>query len=287
MVIGAKGRLGRHFMASLASDAVGTHRWGGDGLVPFDLTTGDLEQSMRRPEGVTHAVILAGMTNPEMIVSDPETAINVNVKGTLRLIDRLDDWGIVPIFMSSDAVLGFGDGPFTELAEIRPLTLYGRLKRDIECELSRRDTDWLVFRLSRIYSLETKDGSFLTDLLGRLTSGNLVPVANDQLFSPIHVNDVVSAVQNAIARGLRGLYHLGGPDIVTHQMTAELLLKDLRCHRQVDVRLESRSINSFVDYETRPTDISMDSSRLTGELGMSFLRISEASRLLVDRLFSN
>lgn len=283
MVIGAGGRVGRHLIKALNPGSIGTHRTATEGFVRFDLAEDDLADVMARPEGVTHAVIVAGIVNPEAIVADPERARRINIEGTIRLIDRLERWGITPVFTSSDAVLGLGRGPFTEMAPKKPLTLYGQMKQVVEDDLAGREGDWLVLRLSRVYGMDAEDGTLITSLLQRLLGGGTVAVAHDQLFAPIYIGDVVSAIKAAAERRLTGLYHLGGPQVVTHFAVANSLMREVRQRRPLEVTLEPRTINSFVGYEKRPTDIAMDSTRIRHELGLNFMNVDTAVRLIVDQ----
>ena len=65
-------------------------------------------------------------------LQSPESARAVNVDATSRVIDRLVQWGIVPVFTSSDAVFGEGRGSFGEDDIAEPCVEYGRQKLEIE-----------------------------------------------------------------------------------------------------------------------------------------------------------
>lgn len=287
LVIGAGGRVGKRLMVSLGKRALGIYRGATPGCAGFDLATEDLVDVMARPEGITHAIILAGITSPETIVANPSVARAINVEGTLALVDRLFDWGIVPVFISSDAVLGLSQNCADEFTLVRPQTLYGQMKRQVEEALFAHAGEWLILRLSRVYGLEIGDGTLITSLCERLLIGGEVPVACDQKFNPIYVGDMMRAIEAVVDQRLVGLYHLGGPQAVTHLEIAELLLFEIGRYRSVATIIKQRSINDFVPYEVRPRNIAMDSGRITTALGLNFMSIEHACHVVVAAALQN
>ncbi len=287
LVIGAGGRVGKTLMASLGKRALGIHRRPTSGCVGFDLANQDLADVMSRPEGVTHAIILAGITSQEAIVANPSVACAINVEGTLALVDRLFDWGIVPVFISSDAVLGLSQNCSDESALVRPQTLYGQMKRQVEEALFAHAGDWLILRLSKVYGLEIGDGTLITSLCERLLVGGEVPVAYDYKFNPIYAGDVMRAIEAVVDQRLVGLYHLGGPQAVTHLKVAELLLLEISRYLSVAATIKPCSINDFVRYETRPFNIAMDSGKITTALGLNFMSVEHACHVVVAAALQN
>lgn len=280
LVIGAGGRIGKKLMASLGNRAIGVYRSPASGWPGFDLATQDLADVMVRPEGVTHAIILAGVANPEIIMANPSGAFAINVEKTVALTDRLLNWGIIPIFISSDAVLGLEEKCHSESAPVRPQTLYGQMKRQVEEALSTRAGDWLILRLPRVYGLEINDETLITSLFKSLMTGGVVSVACDQRFSPIYKNDMAQAIEAAVDRRLTGLYHLGGPQAVTHFQVAELLLAEINQRHPGQAVIKRCSINDFLSYEVRPLNMVMDSSKITAALGLKFITIEHACRVV-------
>ncbi len=281
LVIGAGGRVGKRLMVSLGKRALGIYRGATPGCAGFDLATEDLADVMARPEGITHAIILAGITSPETIVANPSVARAINVGGTLALVDRLFDWGIVPVFISSDAVLGLSQNCADEFTLVRPQTLYGQMKHQVEEALFAHAGEWLIVRLSRFYGLEIGDGTLITSLCERLLIGGEVPVACDQKFNPIYVGDMIRAIEAVVDQGLGGLYHLGGPQTVTHLEIAEMLLLKISRYRPVATTIKQSSINDFVPYEVRPCNIAMDSGKITAALGLNLMSVEDACYVVV------
>ena len=287
LVIGAGGRVGKPLMASLGQRALGVHRRPTPGRAGFDLANQDLADVMSRPEGVTHAIILAGITSPEAIVAHPSIACAINVEGTLALVDRLFDWEIIPVFISSDAVLGLSQNCSNESTLVRPQTLYGQMKRQVEEALVAHTGDWLILRLPRVYGLKIGDGSLITSLCERLLIGGEVPAACDQKFNPIYIDDVTQAIEAVVDQRLVGLYHLGGAQTVTNFEVAELVLLEISRYRSVTATIKPCSINDFVRYETRPCNIAMDSGKITTALGLNFMNIKHACHVVVAAALQN
>ena len=287
LVIGAGGRVGKTLMASLGKRALGVYRRPTLGYAGFDLASQDLADVISRPEGVTHAIILAGFTGPEAIVAHPSVGRAINVEGTLALVARLFDWEIIPVFISSDAVLGLSQSCSNESSLVCPQTLYGQMKRQVEEALISHAGDWLILRLSRVYGLKIGDGSLVTSLCERLLIGGEVPVACDQKFNPIYIGDVVQAIEAVVDQRLVGLYHLGGPQTVTHLEVAELLLLQISRYLSVTATIKTCSINDFVKYEARPYNIAMDSCKIATATGLNFISVKHACDVVVAAALQN
>lgn len=281
LVIGANGNIGRRLVEHFGDRAIGCYRTQVTNGLVLDITKNRIHDCLEAPETVSHAIIVAGITNPALIVDDPEKARAVNVDATWRLIEDLADLGIVPIFTSSDALLGLGSGPFTEKDPVRPETLYGQMKWDVEKRLLSMSSETLVLRLPRIYGLTIDDGTLITGLFEKIRQGGKVSVATDQRFSPLYVGDLAVAIEKAIRSQLNGLYNLGGDEVVTHEDIAEKICDAMSKHRSVDAEIDRKGINDFVSYETRPLDISMNSSKIKDALDLSFLNISDAVQRVV------
>jgi len=282
LVIGAAGKVGKFIMQHLGDQAIGCYRRDVENGIQLDLETDRIYERLPNPEAISHAIILAGIVNPAEIVADPAKAREINVDATWQLVEDLMELNITPIFTSSDALLGPGSGPFSETDPVDPTVLYGILKLEIERQFLQISKNWLVLRLSRIYGIAVGDGSFITNLYAKIIAGGKVPVAADQLFTPLYGGDLGPALGKAINSNLTGVYHLGGDEAVTHADIAELIYGEISKHRPLEISFERKSINDFVSYETRPTDISMNSSKIKKALNLSFMGLSDAAQRIVQ-----
>jgi dTDP-4-dehydrorhamnose reductase len=288
LILGASSYIGRHMESAFGSgQMICASRTGGPSHVKFDALETDLQDIVRDPDEISHAVILFADTLLERVAESPESARAVNVEATSRVIDRLVQWGIVPVFTSSDAVFGEGSGPFDEDDPADPCVEYGRHKKEIEELLAGRTHDFLIFRLCKVYGMTPGDGTLITGFAQKILRGGPMTVANDYLFTPVFIDDVVNVIVEAMRRGLSGLFHLGGPRAIRHLDIFDWLVAMLGKQVGADIELETCRFNDFMKLEKRPLDSTLSSSRLTTALQYRFKPPDEACRIVAAKLLDN
>lgn len=285
LILGATSYVGRHMASAFKpGEAICASRRGGPSHLPFDALETDLRDIVADPDEISHAVILFADTLLERVAESPESSRAVNVDATSRVIDRLIEWGIVPVFTSSDAVYGEGRGPFRENDEAVPCVEYGRQKKEVEELLTDRSEDILIFRLCKVYGVSPGDGTLITGFAEKILAGGTIRVANDYVFTPVYIDDVVQTLVKAMRQELVGLYHLGGPTAVTHLDIYNWLVAILEEHNDLVVDPETCSFNDFMKLEKRPLDSSLCSTRLTKTLQHRFLTPDEGCRIVAANL---
>jgi dTDP-4-dehydrorhamnose reductase len=106
------------------------------------------------------------------------------------------------------------DGRYIDDAPTRPLNEYGAQKAEVEQRLPEVcGGRCLVIRLGKVFGLARGDGTLLDEMAGRLTKGQEVAAARDQVFSPVLVGDVVRAVLSLQAVGVTGVVNLSAPEV--------------------------------------------------------------------------
>jgi dTDP-4-dehydrorhamnose reductase len=281
LIIGAGGNIGRHLMRYFGKHAIGCYRTETRCGIQLDIQKNRIFEPLSNPKIVSHAIILAGIVDPSVIVSNPTKAKEINVDATWQLIKDLIELEITPIFTSSDALFGPNPGPHSEEDPVDPGVLYGKLKLEIEHRLSKLSDRWLILRIPRIYGLNRGDGTLITNLYEKILAGGKIPVASDQRFSPLYVYDLAQTIEKAIKSNLTGLFHLGGDQNVTHIDIANTIVKTLSKYQPINVKLIHKSINYFVKYEIRPLDITMNSEKIKKALDLTFLNITDAVQKIV------
>ena len=293
LIIGASGFVGTRLYAYLGqSSAVATHNnrpvAGG---VAFDATRDRLSESiLKRYPGLTHAFILHGVTNIDACARDPAGTARVNVSSIKQVIDALADCGVMPVFVSSDAVFDGSRGLWTEQDTVRPILTYGRHKVVIEEYLMRGSGPYLIVRMSKVVTVESGAGDLLGDWMDKLEHGVEIRCADDQIFSPININDAIDALVRLAESGHSGLFHVCCPQPVSRLGLLRSLADEVRQYRKMDAHIVPCSIRDFEFVEPRPLDTSMSPAKLYATLGRSFddlrqvCREAAASRYGVERV---
>ncbi len=274
-IIGAAGFLGRAFLAAYRREhpgTIGAARAAGPGLLPLDLASPGPLAARLAETGHREALILAGVASIVRCERDPAGTRAVNVEGTLRLTKALRAVGVRPVFASSDYVFDGARGGYREGDRPAPGTEYGRQKAETGARLLEAcGGDCRILRLSKVFALERGGGTLLDELAARLVSGAGVDAADDNIFCPTRLEDLITAVALVQARDLRGLVHVCGSEARSWHDLAAALAAALG----VDPLLVRRcSIDDIQRDPRRPKDISMNNERLVQATGCAFTPVA-------------
>ncbi len=222
LILGGSSYVGRHLIAKINPNNVlfTYNKTTISGGVRFDSTVMDLEEVVDLNE-VNSAVILLGDTNPETCIEDVEKSENLNVLSIKRIIDTLSTYNIKVIFASSEFVYDGGTGNYIESDKTKPILLYGKQKLEIEHYIRKNISTHTILRFAKIYGSELDDKTLFTSWLKLVELENNIVCADDQYFSPVHIDNVVDTILFAISNEMRGIFNLAGP---VRKSRMELLL---------------------------------------------------------------
>ncbi len=287
LILGASGFVGRALFARLgAQRATPTYcRTPIEHGVQFDACTTRISDVLDNPEAYSHAVILLGDTKPDSCAANQGTSYAANVEGVLAVIEDLVSWQIKPILFSSEFVFDGTTGSYTEDDAVNPILTYGKQKVEVEHYLQERLDDYVILRLAKTYGRQRGDGSLFTQWLEQLERERTIVCANDQIFSPIAVDDVVEAIVRIIERDCRGLFHLCGPQGHSRLQLFEMLLQAVREHAPIDVQVIPKSIHDFPLRERRPLDVSMRPDKLVAATGIRLQAAQDVCHEIVEQAF--
>lgn len=262
VIIGSRGFLGRHFLTALRQSRPETI---GIGREVLDLSAPRIASLKLGEKGYRAAILVGGITGVARCERDVQTSRIVNVEGTIELITQLHREGIKPVFFSSDYVFDGALGGYADTSERNPTTEYGRQKAQVEDALAEICGDnHLVLRLSKVFSLDPKEDSFVSRVAHALMDGREVQAAYDQIFCPTLVDDVIRLSLELIAQGTKGTLNLCSPEPWSRRDLISSLARRLR----VTPSLVVSAALSDIDDSTadRPKNTSMIPQRLR-ELG--------------------
>lgn len=280
LIVGGSGFVGRHLAAALQPG-------GGvatacsrplPGTIRFDAVRDEIGPVLRAYPGISHAVLLHGITNQDRCARDPAGTGVVNVDAMKRLVRDLVAAKIHPIYVSSDAVFDGSRGGWTEDDQTCPNTVYGAQKADMEAFMARLDAPWTVVRFSKVVSPDPGTHSLFGEWLEAIWQRRPIRAARDQIFSPALVDDVVHAIISLADRGHGGLYNLCGPRGLSRLELLEIFIDELSRHMPVDSDVVACSLHDFEFAEKRPLNSSLSPLKLYRTLGAEFRDMVEVCR---------
>ena len=278
-VVGASGLIGHAYWLTCRQrfpDCIGTqHARVLPDLVRFDLLQPDLASLALRESAHEGALIAAACTRVAACDQEPEKSRRINVDGTACLVRQLDQYNLPVLFLSSDYVFSGVTGGYDESAHVGPTTEYGRQKVELEQQIGELHRQGLVVRLSKVYGLQHGDGTLLDEMAKELVAGRPMTAADDQIFCPTFVDDVVRVLGQLQEQAVRGVIHVCHPEPCSRYELALALAEAL----DVDPRLVRRvSLHTLPGMQNRPLNTSMSIKRLEQISAPEFLSWRTAVR---------
>ena len=222
LIVGSNGLLGSYFRNLLPKQlSLFTHNQ--------PPTSSSISYDLQHPlsslnlnwNSISRIILCASISKPLVCENNPELSYLVNYKAPLDLLEFANSKNIPVTLFSSEYVFnGFSDRPYLETSAKSPSTTYGLHKALLEDKLSSSNLDYTCFRISKFASLNYQR-SFLSKMLADLRTGTY-KAAVDQIFSPIDLSEAVYLILKSHFLGLKGLYNLSGPSIISRY--------DLACH---------------------------------------------------------
>lgn len=273
VIIGATGFIGKFFLAEhrkVHPDCIGTSGEAGrDDVLFLDLSSPRVASLKLAGSGYRDALILAGIAKVAECEREKQRTRKVNVDGILSLVGQLVAAGIKPIFFSSDAVFDGAMGSYGEEDLPNPVNEYGRQKAEVEAGMKAICTDgnYLIIRISKIFSLGKGDGSLFDEMAATLRDERIVRAAYDQVFSPFFVLDLVRIVTILQVKGVTSVININPPEAWSRYDLALALAKRMGVSSG---QVEKISLADLHEDFKRPRNTTMKTEKMLRETGYRF-----------------
>jgi UDP-glucose 4-epimerase len=176
---------------------------------------------------------------------DPRRCVEINVGGTLNVLEAARDAGAKKVvFSSASSVYGDTNETMDESHPLGARTMYGASK--IAGEYFVRafhdlyGLDYVILRYMNVYG-PRQEGGLVINVLRRIQAGEQPTIMGDgsQSFDFVHVADVAAANVAAMASEVReGAFNVGGGNEVTVRQIVDRLLAATGSDLEPDVRAD-------------------------------------------------
>lgn len=279
LIVGASGFVGRHtydYAKSLGYKVLGTQAREGDPhLIVFDLLKDRiadcLEDSFLRGEPPIFGIICAGIASTDRCFLEKERSHEINVTGTIRLIEDLVKLNIKPVYLSTSAVFDGRVGYYPDIYPYSPLSEYGRQKVKVEEYIRTHIPQALILRLDKVVDDDVAARNMFSEWYQLIRESKPILCIEDQLFAPTSVKDVAKAIILSCQKGLSGCYNLANTEFFLRVELLKQFMLAMGESTQVVCKpadqllnlLEPRGPKSYLDSSkfVQATDIKFTSMR--------------------------
>jgi len=284
LVLGGSSYVGRHLIEKINPNNVlfTYNKTAIPGGIRFDSTVMDIKEVVDLNK-INSVVILLGDTNPETCIEDVDKSENLNVHSIKRIIDALSRYDIKVIFASSEFVYDGKFGNYSESDEAFPILLYGQQKLEVESYIKKNITNYVILRFAKIYSSKLNDNTLFSSWAKLIEDKNSIVCANDQYFSPVHIDNVIDTLLFSIKNKMHGIFNLAGPDRRSRTELLLILIKEIDKVKGCGTKVISCSIDDFNLNETRPKDVSMNPQKLISTTGIKLISPDEVCKIIANK----
>ncbi|MBW2975676.1 sugar nucleotide-binding protein [Candidatus Woesearchaeota archaeon] len=287
LILGGSSYVGKHLFNSLGKDkAVGTYcNKPFKGGVYFDSLSMDLSQILKDLGPFSHAVILLGDTNPETCAEDIEKSNTLNVESIKSIIECLNNHQIKPVFTSTLFVFDGKKGNYVEEDPVSPILIYGKQKVEIERYIQDKCKAFIIARLSKVFGSQKNDGTLFIDWIESINKNQTIRCAQDQIFSPAYIKDVVDSIIRLIDNDCNGIFHISSKKPYSRLELLEMLLSHIKKYSSVKGNVVKCSIHDFPLREKRPLNVSMKPDKLINAIGIKLHDVNDVCESIAKEYF--
>ncbi|HNW92920.1 MAG TPA: SDR family oxidoreductase [bacterium] len=258
LLTGASGHIGRYLLAQ-APAGIALTALAGSGPLPAgvtaarcDLTDGAALRALLarvRPQLIMHTAAVATV---EACERDRARAETINAGATRLLADWARANAARLLYTSTDLVFDGSHGPYASAATPAPHTWYATTKVMGEEAVLALGAQGCVARCAINYGWDPPARPhYAAMLVDRLRAGDAQRLFVDQYRSFIHTADTAAGLWRLAAASATGIWHLGGPEVISRHAFALLVCRALGADEAllVPVRMSERG-----DALPRPTN---------------------------------
>jgi|TARA_B100000929_G_scaffold275106_1_gene248785 dTDP-4-dehydrorhamnose reductase len=262
LVLGASGYIGNNLYKSFLKegfDVTGTYSNNKiDGLIHFDIRNMNLDK-IKFNKKIRYVIIASGINiNIDNSKKDWKNSYYVNVTKTKIIIDYCFENNIIPIYISSDGVFDGLKGGYIETDKKNPVNCYGTIKNEVEDYLLKSGNKFMILRMGRVFGTDLCDDTIITNTIRQLKERKTLLCANDEIFTPLYIEDLCKAIIKLIRKRYEGVLHLISIESISRYEIAKTIQKYFNLR---NIEIIPCKINSLGLLEKRPLLINLDDNK--------------------------
>jgi len=275
IIFGASGLIGSYLYDLLnkkyPEKIIGTYNTNPrEKLIYFNMVNPEINEDIL--EEVKYAIVCSAVTKIDRCKDNPDYSNQVNVLGVKKLLLKLKEKNIVPIFLSSASVFDGIMGDYSEGDLKNPVTLYGKQKAEIEDFILSNFEEYIIIRPGKVFGLKKGEGVLFSEWLEKYKNEEEIKCADDEKLSPHYVKDVARGIFSLIEIEARGIYNMNPPEYFSR---FEMINDFFDFFEIYDAKIIRCSINDFDFSDKRPQNTYLNASKFIEQTNFKFTNLHE------------
>jgi len=272
IIIGGSGLIGYElYHEALRADlkVIGTYdTYRRKGLINFNMKNETLKSVIPDLNSSDIIYLLAAYSNPSWIYNNIDTARELNITATKKIIDEISNIGCRIIFMSSVEVFDGKKGNYNENSKPNPLNKYGMMKYEIEKYIESNYENSCIVRTSWNVGWNLKHRCVINLTYETLLKPNAF-MAKDNTFSIADVRDTaLGLLRLSDFNDIKKCHLASGQKLLVRSELAELVKNTSKYGKLMDYKLTTFSKISYT--EPRALHNSLNSNFAMENLNIKF-----------------
>lgn len=229
LIIGASGLIGGGLYKEFKKNGhqvIGTYNnFPLPDLFKLDITNkSEVEKVIKeiKPDWVLHPAAYADVDGCE---KNPELCYKINWEGVKNVVDTCKNFNIPILIFSTDYIFDGKNGPYKEDDQPNPLSIYGKVKLEMENYVKKNLEKYLIVRTANVFGWEPQGKNFVIRLINSLKEGKQLNIVTDQIGSPTYVGTLTKTIKYLVEKGYTGVYNVTGCETINRYQFAQQIVQ--------------------------------------------------------------
>ncbi len=231
LIIGGSGLVGGNclkYFKEQGAEVIGTHRaFETEDTVFYDCCEPEHQNNYNIDAFHPDVIMLCGaLTHVDYCEEHEDESYARTVASTQHIVEVCKRLGAKLVYTSTDYVFDGRQGPYTEDAEMNPLSVYARHKVEAEQIIHNNLTDFLIYRITNVYGDEIRGKNFVARIVNDIQNGRewTMKLPYDQYATPVNAYDIARVTWLLLNDQKTGVYNVASTDFFNRcQLAAKVL----------------------------------------------------------------
>lgn len=204
-------------------------------------------------------VLAASLTDVDKCESKQRLAEDINIKGTLNIVEKIKEQGAKLVFLSSDYIFNGEDGPYKEGDRVSPVNVYGRTKLEAEEAIKGLLKDYLIVRTSQLYGFDHRQKNFAVKIILNMRNNRKVSAAYDLYSTPTYAGVLSEGIVRLLEKNKQGIFHIAGAEFISRYEYVNKISDFFGLNKELIIRCKLSDLNLKAK---RPKKAGLDTSKM-------------------------
>lgn len=253
-----------------------------DGLMQLNIINTESVENIFKDFKPNIVIQPAAVSNVEFCEEYPIEAAKINIDATKNIINLCKNYNSKYVFFSTDYLFDGKKGNYKEEDTPSPLNIYGKQKLFIENYIVDNLNDYLIIRTTVVYGWEIKGKNFVTNLINKLSDGQKLFVADDQIGNPTYAFNLAEIIIDLLSNNKFGIYNVVGSTSMDRYSFGKLVCEVFKLNSSLLVPMKT---NQLKQKALRPLNSTLDITKLKNNCNLKIIEPKEGLELMFKEKF--